>query len=90
MREALSLEPNGETNYPISAACMAPNRPDEAEPCTTRPKSKLRAKYYSATATLAFLKGDAAKMAQMLSSAGKGYGGFVGRASGHGSLVRQV
>jgi tetratricopeptide (TPR) repeat protein len=66
------LEPNGETNYlNLGGVYMALNRPDEAEAVYNQAQErKLEGEILLGNRyALAFLKGDAAQMAQMLSSA---------------------
>ncbi len=94
-REALRLEPNRETNYlNLGGLYMALNRPDEAEAVYNEAQErKLEGEILLGNRyALAFLKGDAVQMAQLVSSARESrvLRIVVVRASGHGSLVRQV
>jgi tetratricopeptide (TPR) repeat protein/predicted Ser/Thr protein kinase len=71
-REAVRLDPNAATQYfLLGLACMALNRLDEAEAVYKQAKERklegellLQARYW-----LAFLKGDATQMAQLVSAA---------------------
>ena len=95
-RAALRLDPNiGNTYICLGLAYMSLNRLDEAEAVFKQAEERklesevlLQSRYW-----LAFLKGNAAQMAQLVSAAmGKpGIGRPVaGHASGHGRLVRQA
>ena len=92
----MRLEPNSEVNYVnLGIAYMSLNRLDEAEAVYKQAEERkleseglLENRYQ-----LAFLKGDAAQMAQ-LAAAAMGKPGTedaaAGLASGHGGLVREV
>ena len=96
-REAMRLEPNDEVNYVNLGARLHRTSTGwmRRRRCTSRRRSaSWRARACCSTATsLAFLKGDAAQMAQLVCGrhGQAGHGRLAaGLASRHGSLVREV